>query len=246
MLKSAIVSGCTALALLASVVFSVACEQPCPMKPGSPAATQPGSAAKPTPAPTPAAPTPKPDQAGWTVAYTGDFSGAKLPPEWLILDGDAKVEGGKLVVFAEAESQAQVVLKNPTLDAPSIRVELTGSISGEKIGDFSFMLNTSKSGIPDGYMLQFGGGGNTENRIRRDDGTIIDGSTTKDPLPQPDKKYTIVAENDKGHIRLIVDGKTVLDFKDPKPLSGARNGQIGLYTWGSTLKIDKLVVSTKK
>ena len=55
----------------------------------------------------------------------------------------------------------------------------------------------------------------------------------------------MVAENDGGKLRLIVDGTEILSYTDGEPLKGDGHDQIGFYTCGSTLRIEKITIYTK-
>jgi hypothetical protein len=168
----------------------------------------------------------------------------KAPPEWVAVSGEVRVAGGALEVKGDG-GDAEVILKAPKCPG-SVRVEAVACLVGENdsVSDLSPILNADETGYAAGYLLQFGGGGNTENRLRRA-GEIVDGSTNDKPLVKPGRKYAVVAENDGGRVRLIVDGQEVLAHKDADPLKGPNNGQIGFYTWGDTLRIEKIAVYSK-
>lgn len=188
----------------------------------------------------PAAAKPPP---GWIVAYTNDFSAGKPPKDWLVIDGEVEVVDGALLLKESDLGDAHIILTEPKIGG-SVRVELEASLIGDEVSDLSPMLNTNEMGYPGGYLLQFGGGGNTENRIRRS-GEIID-STINTGIPiEPGRKYHILAENDGGKIRLVVDGTEVLTYEDPSPLKGADHDKVGLYTYGCTLRVEKITVYRK-
>ncbi|MFB3891494.1 MAG: family 16 glycoside hydrolase [Phycisphaerae bacterium] len=214
----------------------------------TPAAT-PKATAAPTPAATPKA-TPAPTAAvapagDWTVAYKSDFSGTKVDPKWQALAGDLSVKDGAMILKATEGGDGQIIYKD-AFDAPSVRVEFVVSVvKKDEISDLSPAINCN-SEYQDGYLFQFGGKGNTKNILLKE-GEEIDKVTNEKELPfKADTKYTIVAENDKGNLKLTVNGKPIIEYKDPKPLSGAKNGKIGFYTWDDTTKFEKITVWTKK
>jgi len=181
---------------------------------------------------------------GWTVAYSSDFDEAKLPARWIVIEGDANVADGRLVLRAPADGQAQITLNEPAF-AGSVRVEFDGSLTGDYVCDLSAFLNADAAGYAGGYLLQFGGMGNTQNRLIRA-GEIIDSTVGDEPMVTPGKKHHVVAENDGGLIRLIVDGKELFSYKDTNPFAGAGHDRVGFYTWDCTLRIDKITIYTKK
>lgn len=179
----------------------------------------------------------------WKLAYTAQFAG-KLDKAWSVFQGDAEVKDGKLIVSSEVQD-ATTILTAPAFTSPSVRVELTASLEqAPQVSDLSILLNASKNDPMDGYLFQFGGKGNTMLGLNKHD-EIIKATVKDKPLVVPGKKYQIVAENDKGHLKLIVDGQTVIDYVDPSPISGKDNALIGFYTWESKLVIEKLAVYQK-
>ena len=179
----------------------------------------------------------------WKLAYTAQFAG-KLDKAWSVFQGDAEVKDGKLIVSSEVQD-ATTILTAPVFTAASIRVELTAYLEqAPQVSDLSILLNASKNDPMDGYLFQFGGKGNTMLGLNKHD-EIIKATVKDKPLVVPGKKYQIVAENDKGHLKLIVDGQTVIDYVDPSPISGKDNALIGFYTWESKLVIEKLAVYQK-
>ena len=179
---------------------------------------------------------------GWTVAYKAELKEAKLPKDWTVLSGDVEVKDGAIIMKG-GDSDCQITLTNPKMTA-SVKVEFDGTLTGDKICDMSTSLNTGEDGFESGYLLQFAGGENKENRLRKV-GDIIESTVVNKPLATAGKKHRVVAANDGGLISLTVDGKKVFEYKDAQPLKGDRHGQIGFYTFGCTLKIENLVVSKK-
>ena len=184
--------------------------------------------------------------AGWKVVYSADFKKVqKLPDCWLVVGGEASVTDGALVVKAAEGTDGQIVLKAPKCTG-SVRLEVVACLMGaeNRICDLSPFLNADESGFAAGYLLQFGAAENTENRIRRA-GEVLDGTVKNKPLVQPGKKHVVVAENVAGKLRLTADGAEVLSYTDPEPLKGEGHGLVGFYTWGDTLKIEKITVWAK-
>jgi hypothetical protein len=225
------------LAVFVASLWAVSCEQPRRSPAPAGIAVQPTPEAKPTPAAV--SPTAAPAK-GWILAFKSDFSGPKLDPKWQAVQGQATVKDGAMILKADA-GEAQVILKD-VFDAPSVRAEFVVMLpKQDRFSDLSPLINTTLTGYPDGYLLQFGGKGNTLNIVDKG-GEIESTSNTKGLPMKVEHKYIIVAENDKGHVTLTVDGQKVLDYADPIPLSGAKNGQIGFFTWGSEVRIEKVTV----
>jgi len=182
---------------------------------------------------------------GWKFACTASFKDvSKLPEAWKVIEGQAKIADGRLVLTAEEFSHGQIVLKTPTFPG-SVRMEVDASLEGDNVCDLSPRLNGDETGWESGYLLQFGASDNTENRLRRD-GEIVDtAKADNNVFVASGKKYHVVAENDGGKLRLIVDGKEILSYTDSEPLKGKGYDQIGFYTWNCTLRIEKITIYTK-
>jgi hypothetical protein len=215
---------CLAAALSVACAMSAGCGQP-------------GEPAKPAPRATPAG--------GWTVVYTGDFrkDAPKLPAEWQVVGGEARIERGALVLKGPEGDFAQLLLLEPRVPG-SVRLECVASLTGNPISDISPFLNADASGYGSGYLFQFGGKGNTLNCLCRCEEDI--GPTVKDkPLVKPGQKHHLLVENDGGTLRLVIDGQEVFRYTDPTPLKGPSQDRIGFYTWGCTLTIESLTVYRK-
>ena len=221
-MKRNLAVACLAGLMVGALVMAAGCGQP-----QGPAATAPAAKAA----------------DGWTVVYTSDFKAAgKLPAGWQALAGEAKIEGGALVLTAPSD-EGQVVLLEPRCPG-SVRLECVASLKGNPISDISPFVNADTSGYNSGYLFQFGGKANTINCLCRYDDHIA--ATEKDkPLVKPGQKYRILAENDGGRLRLVIDGQEIFQYTDPEPLKGQTHDRVGFYTYGCTLVVEKLTVSTK-
>lgn len=225
---------------------AVGCDSPQPKKQPTTQPARKPPAGKAPDTPTPPAPEAK-APAGWNQVYAADFKDAqKVPEDWTTISGNVSVADGLLLIKADEGVDAQVALKKPKAEG-NVRIEVVAGLFPAGTGsvcDLSPFLNSDENGFESGYLLQFGAAENTENRLRRG-GEIIDATVNTKPMVTPKKMHTVVAENDGGKIRLTVDGTEVLKFDDTDPIKGAGHGTIGFYTWGNTLKIQKITVWTK-
>jgi hypothetical protein len=181
---------------------------------------------------------------GWKLACTVGFKdAAKLPDAWKVIEGKAKIADGKLVLTADEFANGQIALKTPRFPG-SVRLEVDASLQGENVSDMSPYLNGNETGWDSGYLLQFGAGANVENRLRRAE-EVVDAKVNNEVFVTPGKTHHVVAENDGGKLRLIVDGQEILSYTDTEPLGGKEHDQIGFYTWNCTLQIEKITIYTK-
>lgn len=96
------------------------------------------------------------------------------------------------------------------------------------------------------YYLGYGGNHNSTTRFRRYDGNpaAIDDASARpailreyldaDHLLQPNHWYHIRIENSGGRVRYTIDGRTIVDFADPEPLTW---GWFGFRTTASRTRI---------
>ena len=183
---------------------------------------------------------------GWTVAYSiAPNQPGKIGPEWLLAKGaTAEIAAGALVLKPTEDTGAscEVMLKAPAVPG-SVKVEFDAVLDSVSPSDISVILNANEKGLSTGYLLQFGGKGNTYTGLTRA-GEAVD-STVSDMAIKGGQKYRVVAANDAGRVSLSVDGKEVFSYKDPDPLEGDENGMVGFYTFASTLKITGLTIFRK-
>lgn len=185
----------------------------------------------------------KPTSSGdWTVVQKVELKDTKLPKEWTVLAGDAEVKDGAIIMKG-GEGECAILLTTPKMPA-SVKVEFDGTLTGDALCDMSAFLNAGDDGFASGYLVQFAGDENKQNRLRKES-EIVESTVTDKPMTTAGKKNHVVAANDGGVISLTVDGKKVFEYKDPKPLTGKDHNMIGFYTYGSTLKVENIVISKK-
>ena len=179
---------------------------------------------------------------GWTVAKKVEIKDTKLPKEWSVLAGDVEVKDGAIIMKA-GDGECSILLTSPKMPN-GVKVEFDGTLTGDEICDMTAFLNAGEDGFASGYLVQFAGDANKQNRLRKE-GEIVESTVCDKPLATAGKKAHVVAANDGGVISLSVDGKKVFEYKDPKPLSGDAHSLVGFYTYGCTLKVENVVVSAK-
>jgi len=180
----------------------------------------------------------------WVPAYESDFSEKELKSEWVVTAGNAIVEEGALVLRA-AKGYAQIILYKPCFPSPGVRMEFGVSIADyAKLNDMSPFLNANQAGCAGSYLFQLGAEQNTVDRLRRI-GIPVQETVNDTILLEHRHLYHVVAENDRGHLRFVVDGTTIFEWDDPIPLWGPEHCHIGFYTWESEIHIDYLRIYQK-
>jgi len=174
----------------------------------------------------------------WDLAFSDDFERDELGADWKVLVGEWHIEGGKLLATG-GHAEIVIAKKFPGCQ----RIEFDAATSAARACDFSPSIQGAGRGTAreTGYLLQFGGAGNTLNRILRNDVQIEDRSVQR--FIKLGAVHHVLAELDGDTVRLVVDGETIVECRDPNPLLGPDNETVGLYIYADTL-IDNVKVFT--
>ena len=175
--------------------------------------------------------------AEWKLAFSDDFRRSGPGPEWEISQGKCSVENGCLVVHGEARLMLAKTfpgLQKITFDAVAT--------PNPGLSDVSPFIQAGTNGFGSGYLIQFGGANNQRSAIHRMGRLLLE---TKCSI-EPGKVHAISAEYDGVKVRLSVDGRTVVEYAEKKPLLGAGHERIGLYVYEGIVKIKNLKVYTSE
>lgn len=171
----------------------------------------------------------------WELAWEENFDGDSLGDDWNPIrgtwtteDGWLKSGGGTIVSKRRFPGLQRIVFEVMTnLSATDFREgeSATGSPSPS---DISPLIHISDANTRNGYFMQFGGNYNTRSAVRRGNAVVYENHEAR---IIPEHLHTIIAELDGNHVRLIVDGDTILEFADPAPLIGPDHEQFGIYLY---------------
>jgi hypothetical protein len=199
------------------------------------------------------------EKAGWTLLFSDDFKRAELGKDWIAVDGEWKVENGYM-----RGSGTLISAKGIPADYPPgyQRLEFEAATDVQPIiffkdkpkpkvmvGDLSSFIHAqppekAKSPLRTGYFFQFGGMHNTRNQLQRAGVSLLTDDKPENMLV-PDRKYRVVLENDKGTVRCIVDGKTVLESKEKQAILGQDYDRVGFYFY-TAAKVFSVKVYVKR
>jgi len=198
------------------------------------------------------------EDAGWTLIFSDDFDREELGTDWVAVDGDWTIKDnslrgsgtllsakgfpgdstqGFLRLEFEATTDVKPIIFFPDRPPPEVSV-----------GDISSILNAQPpdAGAPieTGYFFQFGGNLNTRNQIQKA-GVQVASDVTPENRIVPDKKHHVVVENDQGTVRMVIDGKVVLEEEESESILGEGYDRIGFYFYTAS-KIDNLKLYVKR
>jgi len=205
------------------------------------------------------------EEAGWKLAFSDDFARNELGQNWEVVDGtwtlkDGCLTGSGTLLLARGFPGFQRLEFEVASDIKSIAVlaggkagkifasEKTTEIGPADVSDMSSFIH-ARAGpkvrpTRTGYFFQFGGQMNSLNQLSRSDGPLCVDEKPKIRIT-PNKLHLIIAENDQGRLRLIVDGKLVFEYLEDKSLAGGEGqDRIGFYLY-TPARVRNVKVYTK-
>ena len=198
------------------------------------------------------------EEAGWELAFSDAFEREALGKDWIVAEGkwtvaDGCLRGSGTLVTAkgypagsavgfqriefDAVTDVQPIIFFPNKPKPKVVVS-----------DMSCFIHAAppqKGSTPltSGYFFQFGGFNNKRNQIRKEGAQLLVDNEPKIRIVQ-DKVHRIVVENDRGRLRLFVDGQRVLAFKEKMSLIGPTHNRAGFYFY-TAVKVDNVKLYVK-
>lgn len=198
-------------------------------------------------------------EAGWELVFEDDFDRDEIGDDWIIADGSWEMKEGTLrgsgsIISAKGfpEGDAvgfQRIEFEAVTDVEALILLPGGPPPRLTVSDISPFIHAAphqegQSAWQTGYFFQFGGFNNTVNQIRRQ-GVALVADRDPDVVIEQDKVHHVVAENDRGHLRLYVDGDLILEHEERMSVIGPENDRIGFYLY-TAAKIDNLKVYVKE
>ena len=199
------------------------------------------------------------EKAGWTLVFSDDFKRTELGKDWVVVDGNWKVENGFLhgsgmLISAkgfpsdyppgflrlefEAVSDVKPIIFFKDQPKPKVGLsDLSSFIHAQP-------LEKNKNPLGSGYFFQFGGQMNTLNKLLKNgQQRQLDEAPKK--LISQDTTHKVVVENDRGHLRFFVDGEQILSDTDKQPVVGVNYDRVGFYFY-TAFKVTNVKVYVKR
>lgn len=171
--------------------------------------------------------------------YRDDFERSELGPDWLADSRPFRIEGGYLVT--RATGNRGLWLRRPL--PRDVRIEFTVRAMGNAADIKVEVFGDGHSAEPtSGYIVIFGGWGNTLNVIARQDEA---GADRVNGSPRPvvaGQTYRMRIERRDRVIEAYVDDVLMARLDDPNPLQGPRHRFFAFSGWQSELWYDNLVI----
>ena len=144
-------------------------------------------------------------ESNWTLMFEDRFDRAELGPDWEVVQGEWRIENGKLVGHGH--------LGCMRMFEGSQRIEFEASSNAETLCDLSAVLATVPSSptFRTGAFLGFGSTNNTCAKFSSFGRPVIKSDAPETKI-QRGKSHVIRAEIDGSRWRLSADGKQILEY----------------------------------
>ncbi len=157
----------------------------------------------------------------WKLVANDEFDGAALDPRWQSLRGAWQVGKGTVSCKEISFLGLKEGLK------PPVRIEFNAR--SQTPSDLSAFIGSRTDTFQDGYFFGFASNGNSLCKILKKGQEVAQATQ---PVAVPGKWHHVIAQIlPDGRVQLAVDGKLVLDYKDPQPIRTAETA--GILAWGS-------------
>ncbi len=172
----------------------------------------------------------------WREDFSDNFDRTTLGDAWEVVSGAWSIQDGMLVASGDRDDNILLLarpmpgLQRIEFVAASTPPDWEKNPEGATLAicDLTALIHTSAEKPLEGYTVQFGSAFNTINAVRRQRALVVADRTIK---VEPGRFYTIVAEFDGQHMRLSIDGKTVLEVEEKDPLLGPGHDRMGIYSY---------------
>ncbi len=181
---------------------------------------------------------------GATPIFEDRFERSALGEAWHTTGPGARIEGGRLVLEGLENHPVWLVRELPDDVHVAFDARATtesGDIKFELAGDGKSYATTVNY-VASGYVLIFGGWDGTKNMIARRSEHGRQTVVSTAPLPEPGRTYHMDVYRTGGTIRWEVDGRELLVFEDPNPLTGPGHRSFAFNNWQARTEFDNLVI----
>jgi hypothetical protein len=172
-------------------------------------------------------------------SFADDFERRELGPDWWSTGGPWSIRRGELWGAGARNNPLWLAMPLPRDVAVSFTAR-SETATGTRPGDIKVEIFGDGRAAASGYVLVFGGWGNSISAIARRDEHGADRVERSDRRVEPGRTYRMVVERRGRLLRWIVDGDEFLVLDDPAPLSGRGHDRFGFSSWDADLFFDDL------
>lgn len=187
---------------------------------------------------------------GGAVLLAESFSGMTPGPAWIAEEGQwqtgrSRGESTDGIYGAPGTNYPDSFLWTTNVFKDDIAVEFDAACVGEPASDINFVICGKSPNYPPPesslYLFGIGGWGNTRTGVERAPDykwKMLTGGFTI----QPGRTYHVLAGRLGAMLYLFIDGKLVIEARDPHPLPP--EGQFAFHVYHNTVRFRNLVVRT--
>jgi hypothetical protein len=187
--------------------------------------------------------------------FTDDFERAELGPAWLALSPAWRLEGGELCAQGAKNRGVWLQKRLPhaaRIELDAVAHDAEGDIKVELWGDGRSGATGESYSNATSYIAILGGWGNAlhvlarldEHDPKRLERSVRPGSGDPAAAPvDPGHRYRFKFERKQGNILVwTVDGQTLFELADDRPLSGPGHDHFGFNEWTARVCFDNLEI----
>jgi hypothetical protein len=178
--------------------------------------------------------------------FTDDFERAELGGSWNATSDQYRIAGGKLTVANAHNHPAWLRRKLPgdvVVELDAMSKSPTGDIKLELFGDGESFDPDKGAYTSSGYVLIFGGWGNSLSVIcRQDEHGAGRKAARGDIRVEAGRSYHFTITRRGGALDWAIDGRPFLAWTDPEPLAGPGHEFLAVDDWEAELTFDNLQV----
>lgn len=172
--------------------------------------------------------------------FRDDFNRADLGADWFVTGGEYRIQSGQL--FTRATGNHGLWLRR-TLPR-NVRIEFTVRAEGAGADIKLEVFGDGQSPTPtSGYIVIFGGWGNTLNVVARLNEIGADRAIGPSRPIVKGKTYRMRIERRGKLLEVFADDELLVRLDDPKPLEGPGHEFFAFSGWQSELWYDELVIT---
>lgn len=182
---------------------------------------------------------------GVGAGFVDDFDRGSLGSAWKRSGGNWIIEDGAVHVQG-ARNHPLWLLRTLPRD---VRVEFDarsesseGDIKAELFGDGASFATEDRY-VSSGYVVIFGGWGNTKNVLARMDEHGPDRVEGPKRKVEPGRTHHFLIERRGEALRVWIDDVPLLEMTDPEPLMGRGHDHFGFNNWQSDVWFDNLEIT---